>query len=424
MIFSVRKPKDFYLLDTKVENIFINEYMPAAPGSYTKVYLFGLMYAEYGMDIDDKIFATALNISEKKVAEAWDYWEKAGAVKREFFTRDGKAGVNISYVRLTELMYGKSVESADDTENSEEQSAGVLGNEVIKKMLEGIESALGRSLSSAELKRIIGWSMDDGIPPELVTFAFEYCISKGKTSVKYIETVVKNWYRDGLRTVDEVNEYLQEVDEKFYRYRRVMKALGFTRQPSEAEKKIMDNWFDNMGFSMDKVLEACSKTTGISSPNFNYVNKVLENWENRAAETGADVNDQQVTMSVLNKYFEHLRAKEEREADARTQEVYRNIPRVKEIDDEVKKIGAQLSKALLMGEDRGSSVERKKKMESLSEERAVILTEHNYEPDYTDVKYLCDKCNDTGITDMGERCTCVPERMKEAAEWAKSTKTS
>jgi DnaD/phage-associated family protein len=424
MIFSVRKPKDFYLLDTKVENIFINEYMPAAPGSFTKVYLFGLMYAEYGMDIDDKIFATALNISEKKVAEAWDYWEKAGAVKREFFTRDGRAGVNISYVRLTELMYGKSAESVDDTESSEEQGAGVLGNEVIKKMLEGIESALGRSLSSAELKRIIGWSMDDGIPPELVTFAFEYCISKGKTSVKYIETVVKNWYRDGLRTVDEVNEYLQEVDEKFYRYRRVMKALGFTRQPSEAEKKIMDNWFDNMGFSMDKVLEACGKTTGISSPNFNYVNKVLENWENRAAETGADVNDQQVTMSVLNKYFEHLRAKEEREADARTEEVYRNIPRVKEIDDEVKKIGAQLSKALLMGEDRGSSVERKKKMESLSEERAVILTEHNYEPDYTDVKYLCDKCNDTGITDMGERCTCVPERMKEAAEWAKSTKTS
>jgi DnaD/phage-associated family protein len=422
MIFSVRKPKDFYLLDTKVENIFINEYMPAAPGSFTKVYLFGLMYAEYGMDIDDRIFATALNMSEKKVAEAWEYWEKAGAIKREFFTRDGTAGVNISYVRLTELMYGKSTETAEPA--AEEQSAGVLGNEVIKKMLEAIESSLGRSLSSAELKRIIGWSMDDGIPPELITFAFDYCIGKGKTSVKYIETVVKNWYRDGLRTVDEVNEYLQEVDEKFYRYRRVMKALGFTRQPSEAEKKIMDSWFDEMGFSMDKVLEACGKTTGISSPNFNYVNKVLENWENRAAETGADVNDQQVSMSVLNKYFEHLRAKEQREADQRTDEVYRNIPRVREIDDEVQKIGAQLSKALLMGEDRGASVERKKRMESLAEERAVILTEHNYEPDYTDVKYLCDKCNDTGITDMGERCTCVPERMKEAAEWAKSMKTS
>ena len=38
MNFVREKIKDFYLLDSRIENIFINEYLPAAPGDYVKVY--------------------------------------------------------------------------------------------------------------------------------------------------------------------------------------------------------------------------------------------------------------------------------------------------------------------------------------------------------------------------------------------------
>ena len=46
MKFKRKESKDYFLLVTSVENIFINEYMTAAPGDYVKVYLFALMYAE------------------------------------------------------------------------------------------------------------------------------------------------------------------------------------------------------------------------------------------------------------------------------------------------------------------------------------------------------------------------------------------
>ena len=39
MNYIKEKTKDFYLLDSRFENIFINEYMPAAPGDYLKVYM-------------------------------------------------------------------------------------------------------------------------------------------------------------------------------------------------------------------------------------------------------------------------------------------------------------------------------------------------------------------------------------------------
>ena len=37
-----------YLGDMPLENIFINEFLPIAPGDFVKVYLYARLYAELG----------------------------------------------------------------------------------------------------------------------------------------------------------------------------------------------------------------------------------------------------------------------------------------------------------------------------------------------------------------------------------------
>ena len=54
MGFIKEKTRDYFLLDTSVENIFINEYMAGAPGDFVKVYLFALMYAGLGVGADQR----------------------------------------------------------------------------------------------------------------------------------------------------------------------------------------------------------------------------------------------------------------------------------------------------------------------------------------------------------------------------------
>ena len=44
-------------------------------------------------------------------------------------------------------------------------------------------------------------------------------------------------------------------------------------------------------------------------------------------------------------------------------------------------------------------------------------SENNFEEDYTDIKYSCSKCNDTGITEDGTRCSCTKQRIGEAEIW-------
>lgn len=419
MNFIKEKIKDFFLLDTKVENIFINEYMPSAPGDFVKVYLYASMYAEHGLEITEKAIAKQLGLSEEKVREAWEYWEERGVIRKRYFDTQGNVSFIVEFLSLKEQLYGKNTAPVQG-EASRPKGDNVFGNPEVKVMFKDIEKALGRTLDSSELGQIMKWLTDYGASPEVVFTAVKYSIDKNKTSMRYIESVVKGWTEEGLQSTDQISEKLQEMDEKYYRYRRVLKALGFTRNATEAEKEMMDNWFERMGYSMDRVLEACTKTAGISSPNFNYVNKVLENWRDEAQSKGVDVNTKiVVTQAVLNQYYDYLRDKAEKEAEERKQEVYQKLPRIKDIDEEIRRMGSQLSKALILGSSENESKKINSIMDELAAERAVVLTENNFEMDYTDIKYACEKCSDTGMTDLGERCSCIKQRTEEAEIWIK-----
>ena len=111
-----------------------------------------------------------------------------------------------------------------------------------------------------------------------------------------------------------------------------------------------------------------------------------------------------VTQAVLNKYYEYLRKCAEESAQMRKEEIYSKLPRIEEIDKELLVLGKKLSRSLLGG-DVKSQKEGKKLMHLLEEERAVLLTENNFREDYTDIKYACSKCSDTGITDDGNLCS-------------------
>ena len=109
----------------------------------------------------------------------------------------------------------------------------------------------------------------------MIAYGYAYCVKRKKTNIKYIAAVINGWTQRGFRDVAAVEKYLSEADKKNHMYKRIFQALGFSRNATEQERKIMDTWFEEMEFSLDKVLTACSKTTGIANPNINYVNKVL-----------------------------------------------------------------------------------------------------------------------------------------------------
>ena len=389
-----------------MENMFINEYMVSAPGDYVKVYLFALMYAELEVDFSNEDIAKQLSLDIEDVLKAWTYWEKMGVIKKIRTSSGNPLEYDVEFVLLKDMLYGSHEDGAATTLDQGINTQ--MASEEYRSMFEKIEKTLGRVISGTEMGEVLSWINDFGIEPDFVVFAVEYCARKKKKNIKYIETVIKNWIGEGHRTVEDIKEHIGHMDERSADYRRIFKALGWSRNWTEEEKRIMDQWFDRMGFDVNAVLEACKKTAGISSPNINYVNKVLESW---FAEGGAKKSEGEVSGSDISRYYELLRAKEAREAEARREEVYSRVPQIKELDDEESRLGASLSRIVVSDRiDKKEAISKiKETIDDLSAQRAFLLTDNGFELDYMDIKYNCQKCKDTGMLETGERCPCHRE---------------
>ncbi|MEE0772828.1 MAG: DnaD domain protein [Anaerovoracaceae bacterium] len=414
MGFRKEQINDYFLLDTGVENIFINEHMASAPGDFVKVYLLALMYANLSLDITNEEIARHLSLELEDVLKAWTYWEKLGAVKKIKKNPEDKFEYDIEFIVLKEQLYGKS---SRKVYISEQNAQAQMADKEIKDMFAAIENITGRVISGTELMEVLSWINDFGAAPEVIVYGYSYCVQKKKKDIKYIAAVIKAWASEGLRDVISVEKYLSENEKKQYLYKRVFQALGFMRNATEEERRIMDTWFETMEFTLDKVLEACSKTSGIANPNINYVNKVLINWyeERKGGGNGPDGERKSLTAGEISRYYEALRSKNEAEAEERRRAVYDAVPKIKEIEDELTDMSSQMSKIIISDSvDRKSLMEQlKRRMDALNTEKAFLLTDNGFEIDHMDVKYRCPECRDTGMLETGERCQCFEEITRE-----------
>ncbi|MFY9613497.1 MAG: primosomal replication protein N, partial [Tissierellaceae bacterium] len=97
---------DMDLGDTPIENIFINDYMPMANGTYVKVYLLGFKYAydkDYKIDVNNKTIAKHLNIPLEDVLRAWDFWEEKGIVEKIYVDEEKSINYKVKFLNLKQL---------------------------------------------------------------------------------------------------------------------------------------------------------------------------------------------------------------------------------------------------------------------------------------------------------------------------------
>ncbi|OPJ55425.1 ATP-binding protein [Alkalithermobacter paradoxus] len=111
--------------------------------------------------------------------------------------------------------------------------------------------------------------------------------------------------------------------------------------------------------------------------------------------------------------YEKLRDKHKIELDRRKKEVYDKIPKIKEIDDEIFKIGLKLAKSVLQFPDeRDLVVENcKTQMNTLSKHKSELMEANGYPINYLDIEYVCNNCKDTAFLDDGSKCACLNQKL-------------
>ncbi len=100
------------------------------------------------------------------------------------------------------------------------------------------------------------------------------------------------------------------------------------------------------------------------------------------------------------------------EADRRREVLHQNIPDVRQIDALLSRVGLDIMQAIIKGgSGTGTQVDEIRiRNQKLQARRADLLRQHGYPEDYSDVKYECELCSDSGYVD-GKMCACMKRQL-------------
>lgn len=293
MNFAIEK-SDIDFGSTQIDNIFIEDYMPLANGSYVKVYLYAyknMMSEEPDYQLDNEKLAKNLRLTLQDVEDAWEYWESEGVVERVL-------KLDQSYDIIFKNLKIRLIESRRPIKERPQEKVLVdlMEHNSVRNMFANIDYFMRRQTTPTEKMEIISWISDFNMSPEMIEIAFEYSTEKKKVyKVNYVRAIVSSWYDEKLSTVEDVERALSQTDEKYVRKNSVLRKMGLQfRAVSETEINLINSWYDKHKFSEEIIDEAISRTAQISRPSINYVNSILMKWKELGIATLEDIEEKDV----------------------------------------------------------------------------------------------------------------------------------
>lgn len=267
---------------------FVEKHMADANGAYVKVYLYAMNLARKGTDEDTAEIAKNLKLLESDVVNALDYWKAAGAL--DILSDNAKRD--------------KPAEKAAKTQKTPAEIAEIMTeNKSLADLCVIAQEILGKTLSPKDMETLY-WFYDAlGLSPEVISMLLEYCVSKGKRSMNYIEKVAITWHENGITTIDAAETYTSDERDKSSYYSSLRKLFGIeNRNLSKTEEMFLKTWRSDYGMSEDMVAlayEYCIlQTTKLSFP---YMNSIIKRWYEHGISTVKEAEADHENFKAGNK---------------------------------------------------------------------------------------------------------------------------
>lgn len=347
---------------TTVSDIFIDQYMPKANGEFVKVYLYLLRATGSGAGIATiSEIADHFSNTEADIIRALNYWASEGILQVQSGADGQIMGINLCSLSVSGMQAAQSNIQSAMADNAAQNNLqnGVINNatqnnlqnsvvnnaaqnistanirmqdSVVEKLKNQatdkpassqkeytldeikefrknpdiselffiIETYLKHTLSSSDTNMVLYWLDELHFSTDLVEYLVEYCITKGHSSLRYMNKVALGWADAGIKTVDQAKDDAAAHSQIYY---SVMKALGITgRNLVDSEVSLINKWVGEYGFDIELVKAACSKTiSAIQKPSFEYTDSILANWRKKDVHTLKDVEVLDANFAKANK---------------------------------------------------------------------------------------------------------------------------
>lgn len=194
----------------------------------------------------------------------------------------------------TPLISSPALHSADvpfipaPKQYSADDISGFQNEECVAELFFITERYLGRTLNVSDINTILYLYDGVGLAVELIEYLIEYCVSKGHTSIRYIEKTGLAWAKNNIHTVEEAKRSLSVHNQTSAIVQKAFGIKGRSLVPTETE--FIEKWKNTYGFSNDLILNACCRTmTATHQPSFEYTDKILSNWHRCQVKNTEDI---------------------------------------------------------------------------------------------------------------------------------------
>ncbi|MEG2789237.1 MAG: ATP-binding protein [Romboutsia sp.] len=111
--------------------------------------------------------------------------------------------------------------------------------------------------------------------------------------------------------------------------------------------------------------------------------------------------------------YERKRDRAESDLENRKKDVYKQIPEIKTIEEEVSTIGLKLTRLVLSNPSDKEKIlmESKCKMGELKAKKDALLRQYKVPEWYLDIQYNCNTCEDRGFLKNGHKCNCLKQEI-------------
>lgn len=222
-----------------VDSVFVRDYMPFAPEVCTKVYLYGLYKCANPDDVTNvlDIFAEELNMHIEDVKSAFLFWQEQGLV-----TVLNLNPIEVRYLPVRSKKYTAKMFSTEKYEDF---------NKSIQEIIDG------RMITPSEYKEYYIAMESLHIDETAMLMIAKYCTNQKGNNVgyNYILTVAKNWAYEGVRSSQDVENKIGQMENVTSVVKDVLVALKSKKQPTFEDKEMFNKWTKQFGYDVETLIK-------------------------------------------------------------------------------------------------------------------------------------------------------------------------
>lgn len=389
--------KSILYSDTLIPDIFLSEYLPLLSPQAVKVYSFCCFLEKTERIIDIFKIVRRLDIEETELATVLDELAKKHLISvsgRDIFVNDIK-GIEI------DRLYRERTSIKPDDMGEKESVISAINDQ----FFDG-------NMPIYMYGCIEQWFKKYRFEDPVMVMLFSISNEKGALTRNYIETVAKDWFENGVKTVFDLEALFNERDKMKDVHNKILKALNRKTAFTQYETDLINKWFNEYHYSFEIVEEALKKTVKIANPNIAYVDKILSTWYENEFKNIDDLEKEKALKDlspnelrmIVQEHYQSINMRNSMLFESRKAEIFKKSPQIEKLYNDINDLHFKQA----FSPDKKAIAEE---IKNKNYEMSLLFKHNNIPEDYLTRKYDCDICKDTGVNN-GKDCSCKMDFLR------------